>query len=467
MSAGTGRTPDLAALTGVRSGKRSYYRAFLRSDERMQQAVRAMDSISRALVRTVEGPRALLEEVARAAAEHLAAEWTILALADGHLPGARPRFVVIGHDGRVVGDEEELPGIARRELGAIRAGHATGAPGTARWVRVPMTLNNVMIGSLVGLHGLADDPEPGDLSVMRILANEAAVALHTSEQYQAGLAQHRRAQRLYDEVGARERDLDQRTRELRQAEERLLVARQRELVDHERHRIARELHDSVTQFVLSAGMSVEVARGETEALGPAGERIGELLRTARQLTQDAVEQLRRAIYALHQPQRDTVSSLPELLHEVAEHHRPHLDVTVRVEGEVSPMPAEAKHDIARAVGEALFNVATHAEATRAVLRLRYRTHELYVGVADDGRGDPGLLARNLRVERGTSADGRHRGLANIEARVKEVGGTVAFRRSHLGGVRVELRVPMPIVDRGRGTISGLIEAPSSPSRRNP
>ena len=141
--------PDLAALTGVRSGKRSYYRAFLRSDERMQQAVRAMDSISRALVRTVEGPRALLEEVARAAAVHLAAEWTILALADGHLAGARPRFIIVGHDGRVVGDEEELPGVVRRELGAIRAGHATGAPGPARWVRVPMTLESVMIGSLV------------------------------------------------------------------------------------------------------------------------------------------------------------------------------------------------------------------------------------------------------------------------------------------------------------------------------
>ena len=59
---------DLATLTGVRSGKTSYYRAYVRSDERMQDAVRAMDSISRALVRTVEGPRGLLEEVVRAAA---------------------------------------------------------------------------------------------------------------------------------------------------------------------------------------------------------------------------------------------------------------------------------------------------------------------------------------------------------------------------------------------------------------
>lgn len=465
MTADVGRVPDLAALTGVRSGKRSYYPAYVRSNERMQRAVRAMDSISRALVRTVEGPRGLLEEVARAAAEHLAAEWTILALADGHLTGARPRFLIVGGDGQVVPDEAEVPAHVRRELGAIRAGHATGAPGPARWVRVPMTLESVMIGSLVGLHGLRDDPEPGDLSVLRILANEAAVALHTSEQYQAGLVQHRRAQRLYDEVAARERDLEQRTRELRQAEERLLVARQRELVDHERHRIARELHDSVAQFVLSAGMSVELARGECEALGADGERIEELLCTAKRLTQDAVEQLRRAIYALHQPQRDTVSSLPELLHEVAEHHRPHLDVAVRVEGEVCPMQADAKHDIARAVGEALFNVAIHADATRAVLRVRYRKHELYVSVADDGKGDPGLLARQLRIERGGSPDGRHRGLANIESRIGDLGGSVAFRRSQLGGVRVELRIPLPIAERAPGTIGGLIGPPAPTENR--
>lgn len=459
MSAGARHVPDLAVLTGVRSGKRSYYPAYVRSNERLQRAVRAMDSISRALVRTVEGPRALLEEVARAAAEHLAAEWMILGLADGHLPGARPRFLVVGPDGHVVPAGAEVPAHVRRELGAIRAGHATGAPGPARWVRVPMTLESARIGSLVGLHGLKDEPEPSDLSVLRILANEAAVALHTSEQYQAGLAHRRRAQRLYDEVAARERDLEQRTRELSQAEERLLVARQRELVDHERHRIARELHDSVAQFVWSAGMSVELARGECEALGYGGERVQELLSTAKQLTQDAVEQLRRAIYALHQPHRDTVSSLPELLHEVAEHHRPHLDVAVRVEGEVCPMQADIKHDIARAVGEALFNVAIHADATRAVLRLRYRKHELFVSVADDGQGEPALLARQLRLERGGSVDGRHRGLANIESRISELGGSVVFRRSQLGGVRVELRVPLPISDRGRGTIGGLIEAP--------
>ncbi|WP_237111757.1 histidine kinase [Nocardioides sp. WS12] len=461
MSPGEAPAPptdhDLATLTGVRSGKRSYYRAYVRSDERMQRAVRAMDSISRGLVRTVEGPRGLLEQVARAAAEHLTADWLILGLADGQLPAARPRFLVVdGVADAVVDDEARLPANVRRELGAVRAGHATRAPNDASWVRVPMTLSGERIGSLVGLHGLQDDPEPGDLSVLRILANEAAVALHTSEQYQAGLALHRRAQHLYDETAAQARDLAQRTTELRLAEERLQVAHQRELLDHERHRIARELHDSVTQYVLAAGMSVELARGIAADEGR-GEIEGTLA-TAKDLSARAVDQLRRAIYALHQPQSDVVRSLPELLQEVSEHHRPHLLVTVRVEGDAILLSADADHDIARAVGEALFNVATHADASRAVVRLRYRPDELFVSVADDGGGDPTVLARLLRMERGPSVDGRHRGLVNIECRVTELGGSIAFRRARIGGVRVEMRIPLPLGAQRPGIIAGLVRA---------
>ena len=454
MASGAHR-PDLATLTGVRSGKRSYYRAYVRSDERMERAVRAMDSISRALVRTVEGPRGLLEEVVRAAAAHLDARWTLLALSDGHLRGARPRFVACDESGVAIDDEERLPAFVRRELGAVRAGHHLPAVTDDGWVSVPMTLEGRRIGSLVARHGLPDQPEPGDLSVLRILANQAAVSLHTSEQYQAGMALHRRAQLLYDEATAQSRDLAARTAQLRQVEQRLQLAHQRELIDTERHRIARELHDSVAQYVLSAGMAVELARGDAEQHGVGS--VVEQLMIAKTLSQEAVEQLRRAIYALHQSHSDTVSTLPELVHAVTDQHQSQLSVQVRTHGEPQPLPADADHEIARAVGEALFNVASHARATKAAVQLRYRTDMLLVAVSDDGCGDPKELRRLLGIERCMPADGRHRGLANIESRMAELGGQVAFRRSRLGGVRVELRLPLPMETPGRpATIAGLV-----------
>src|SRR6478752_6422855 len=428
--------PDLSVLTGVRSGKRSYYREYRRSDERMQSAVRAMDSISRALVRTVEGPRGLLEEVARAASDHRDAEWTLLALADGHLAGARPRFIAIAANGVAYIDEVGLPAYVAAELGDVRSGQQRTddtVDRVDRWVRVPMTLEGDTVGALAAVHRLPEGPEPSDVSVLRILANQAAVSLHTSQQYQSGLALHRRAQQLYDEATEQAQDLAVRTAELRDVETRLHVARQREVIDAERHRIARELHDSVTQYVLSAGMAVEVARGDAEGLGAPGSRILEGLTTAKLLSQEAVEQLRRAIYALHQPHRDTVSTLPELLHEVAHQHKPHLQVQLRVEGDVIALSNDADHEIARTVGEALFNVATHAQATRAIVRLRYRPDQITVSVADDGEGDPTELSRKLRLERATMVDGRHRGLANMESRVSDLGGSLAFRRARLGG----------------------------------
>ncbi|MTD15494.1 GAF domain-containing protein [Nakamurella sp. YIM 132087] len=414
----------------------------------MQHTVRALDSISRALVRTVEGPRSLLEEIARAACEHLAAPWVLLGLCDGALLRARPRFVAVDGRGDAWEDEGRLMQTVRLELGAIRAGLSRPARSDSPWVRVPMTLEGKLVGGLVAMHGLPTAPEPGDLSVLRVLANQAAVALHTSDQYQAGLELHRRAQQLYDEATAQALDLTARTNELRRTELRLAAAHQRELLDGERHRIARELHDSVSQYVLSAGMAVEIARGEAAAVGPAASGITRELDRAKGLTQEAIQQLRDAIYALHHATSgEAPASLSDLLSELTAHYRPRLHVQVKVEGspgDPAPLDAAADHDLARIAGEALFNIANHSSADRAVVRLRYRADQVVLTVADDGKGDPVALSRLLRLERQAVADGRHRGLANMATRAEKLGGTLAFRRARLGGVRVEVRIPLPL-----------------------
>jgi hypothetical protein len=48
---------DLDQLTGIRSGKPSFYVEYLASAERLRRVIHALDRISRALVRTTEGPR--------------------------------------------------------------------------------------------------------------------------------------------------------------------------------------------------------------------------------------------------------------------------------------------------------------------------------------------------------------------------------------------------------------------------
>lgn len=457
------RPPDLESLTGVRSGKRSYYRELVRSDERLARAVTAMDSISRALVRTVEGPRGLLEEVVRAAQEHWSADWAVLALAQGALPGSRPRFIARDVAGDVWTGALKLPDAVGDEVRRLSEHGSPSAPGPAegagRWVRVPMELEGTTIGGLAVYHRHTGGEVAEDLAVLRILASQAAVSLHTSEQYQAGLVLHRRAQQLNDQTAIQARFLAERTAALHAAERQLVVAGQRQLVDEERHRIARELHDTVSQQVLSVGMAVELARRDAQLIG--AEAILAQLSTARDLAATAVEQLRQAIYALHQPHSDTVRTLPELLEALLEQHVGSFETALRVEGDAVELPEGVHHELTRAVAEALFNAAVHAGAHRVVVRVRYRPKLLMVTVADDGTGDPLALRRHLRVSARGAGDGRHRGLANMQDRLVRLGGTIGFRRARLGGVRVELRLPLPVRGEVADLVGQLIRTPSA------
>ncbi|NBM19490.1 sensor histidine kinase [Streptomyces sp. GC420] len=443
---GRGRqAADLGALTGLRSGKRSFYPAYVRSMERLEHTVEALDGISRALVRSAEGPRALVEAVVRTAAEHLQARWLLLALADGALRVARPRFLLYADD-VLIDDEARLPAEAREHLEVLRARPwEAGAPARGRgWVRAPMTLDDEPVGGIAAQPGAGVEVAETDLAVLRVLANQAAVALHNSYLFHAATALRGRTEQLSEAAEKQARDLAARSAELAEAQTRLLDAMQRQALDDERHRIARELHDSVTQYVLSAGMTVEVCRAELEALGgPAGDIAGRLA-TAKDLNRYAVERLRAAIYALHHTSHEPTGPLPVLLERLSTVHlTTDLDVRVRVEGSPVPLPPQAEQSILRLTGEALFNSATHGKAGRALVRLRYLPEAVVLTVSDNGTGDPAQLRHALRLSRAADLSGRHRGLANMVARAEEMGGRLSIRRSGMGGVLLRVEIPLP------------------------
>lgn len=416
---------DLATLTGIRSGKPSYYPAYLSSTERLERVIHALDRISRALVRTVEGPGTLVRSVVQAAADHLSAECVLFAVADGALPDAELRHLVVGPDGGEVADLDALPETVRTHLRAARAGtlHLHPPHAVAQHIHVPVTLDGQVVGAFVAWAGPARDIDATDLSVLRILAGQTAAALLNSSLFQ-------RSEQLYAEASRQADDLAARHAELQRTQEQLLAAQQRELLDSERHRIARELHDSVTQYALSAGMHIEVCRAEVADPG-----LRERLQVAKDLTRSAVEQLRSAIYALNRTGVDDRATLPAMLSELATVHLPdELRVDVRVEGAPAALPGEAEQSLLRVAGEALFNTAMHARATRAVVRLAYRGDRLVLSVADDGSGDPETVRRTLRLTSAGDLDGRHRGLANMAARARQLGGAFTVRRARLGGL---------------------------------
>ncbi|WP_235875188.1 MadS family sensor histidine kinase [Saccharopolyspora aridisoli] len=448
MSGGAGTSggdfgDDLGVLTGLRSGKRSFYPEYVRSAERLECAVQALDRISRALVRTVEGPRTLVEAVVRAAAEHLQADRLLLGIADGALRAARPRFLLLDH-GELVDDEDRLPAEAQDQLDVIRTRpwEVELAPDGPGWVRAPMTLDDEPVGGIVGWPGDVQVADT-DLAIMRVLANQAAVAVHNSFLFHAAAQLRGRTEQLSEAAAQQARDLAARNAELQETQRRLVEAMQRQALDDERHRIARELHDTVTQYVLSAGMTVEVCRSELAEMGPEAQHVAEKLAPAKGLTQQAVERLRAAIYALHHGAEEPPGSLPILLKQLSTVHlSSELKVEVRVAGSPAPLRPEDESSILRLTGEALFNVVSHAGATRAVVQLVYQPEQLRLTISDDGTGDPAQLRRSLKLSSATDLAGRHRGLANMAARAQELGGTLGIRRSRMGGVALQLRVPL-------------------------
>lgn len=442
--------PDLDLLTGIRSGKPSFYVEYLASAERLRRVIHALDRISRALVRTTEGPGTLVRSVAEAASEHLTAHWVVFALADGALPEASPRHLVLGPDLAEVpvDGDGELPPFVLRHLQAVRRGDhdesdldvgaGDGAPSDPNphdphHLHVPVLLDGTVVGEIVAWTGEERRIDATDASVLRVLASQTAAALQNS-------ALHQRTLRLYDDASRHAEDLAARNEQLQRTRDALTVARQREVLDSERHRIARELHDSVTQYALSAGMQIEVVRSEIR-----DERQRERLETAKQLTRRAVEQLRSAIYALNHSGEHGHRSLPAMLEELSTVHMPSdLRVEVRIEGRPVSLPSAAERSLFRVAGEALFNAAVHAEATVAVVRLSFRKDRLVLSVADDGTGDPERVRRSLRVSAANDLDGSHRGLANMAERAREFGGVLQVQRARQGGIRVQVSVPLPI-----------------------
>jgi len=432
-------TTDLDRLTGLRSSKGSFYPEFRLTAQRLDRVVAALDTISRALVQTADGPENLVRAVAEAARANLDADWVLLALADGALPEASVRHLILDADGIAYAFEgmsgardpgRHLPDEVLNRLNDILRGQLAQfrLPVIERQhAHVPIELDGQVIGAFAAWTPRQRNLDSTDGMVMRILASQTAVALQNSALFAKSVTLLAQSEARNAELLATQRELD--------------AVQRHQLLDSERHRIARELHDSVAQTVLSAGMQIEVCRREVEIYSAATEFTGRL-DLAKDLARSATEQLRSAIYALNHPGNAHRSSLSEMLDQLATVHMPEdLRVTLRVNGPECELPSDVEHDLLRIAGEALFNTAMHGHASRAIVRLSYSATAVSLSISDDGTGDPEKMRLMLRMAEAADFDGRHRGLANMCARAREHGGTLEVRSSRIGGVRVVARIP--------------------------
>lgn len=209
--------------------------------------------------------------------------------------------------------------------------------------------------------------------------------------------------------------------------------------EQERRLLARALHDNVIQQVLAARLAIEWCLAEV----PAGSPVHAKLDHARQLTGITARELRSWLQTLTGPPGRDDEDLPDTLRHLLAIPPTHdLDLSVEVTGRPVRLPAAVCRSLSCAASECVFNAARHASARRAVIRLRYGPGVLVLSVADDGHGDPEVIREIIRSHP-AALGGCHFGLADLACLAEEMGGTIRVSRSDLGGIAVELLVPMP------------------------
>jgi signal transduction histidine kinase len=152
------------------------------------------------------------------------------------------------------------------------------------------------------------------------------------------------------------------------------------------------------------------------------------LAQARDHVAQARQDLRELSAGLH-PRELTTGGLAEALAALAQRAPCPVDVEVHA----PPLPEEMQIATYYLCSEALANVAKHARATRAAVRVTVEGGQLVVTVSDDGIGGADPTAGS--------------GLIGLADRVHALGGTLNVASAAGGGTRI---VACMALDRGRG-----------------
>jgi signal transduction histidine kinase len=206
----------------------------------------------------------------------------------------------------------------------------------------------------------------------------------------------------------------------------------------ERARIAREMHDVVAHSLSVVIAQADGGRYAAEADPPAATRaLDQISATGRQALTDMralLGVLREDGAQEYAPQPD-IAAIKQL---VADVQASGLDVDLIVEGSPVPMPAGPQLAAYRIVQESLTNVLKHAgPASRAWVRLQWRTDALEVAVLDDGRGAAAAVAE----ADGPVPAGSGHGLLGMRERAELHGGRLTAAPRHGGGFGVHAVLP--------------------------
>ncbi len=225
---------------------------------------------------------------------------------------------------------------------------------------------------------------------------------------------------------ARSRQMEE---ELRLLSRQLLTAQ-----EEERRKISRELHDVITQTL--TGINVRLAALKAESNASTKELQRKITSTQR-LVERSVDIVHRFARELRPTLLDDFGLIPAL-HSFMKSFTEDtgVRVTLTTFAEIELLDGEKRTMLYRVAQEALTNVARHAHASRAEMRIEKREAIIRMEITDDGRGF---------VVDGITSTKRHNrlGLLGMRERVEMTGGTFCVESSP--GKHTTLRVEIPVI----------------------
>jgi two-component system sensor histidine kinase UhpB len=202
----------------------------------------------------------------------------------------------------------------------------------------------------------------------------------------------------------------------------------------ERQRIARELHDATGQSLTAIALGL---RGVESMLSRDPTVAGEQIKELSSFGSQALGELRRIIADLRPSQLDDLGLVAALQWYIQEFKKRYgLPTELVITGERRRLPAEYETVLFRITQEALTNVARHAQATQATVKLEIYPAQVWITIQDDGCGfEPKKVLHNNRPPTGW-------GLLGIQERTLLLGGQCEIT-SELGrGTRIQIKVPL-------------------------
>ncbi len=201
--------------------------------------------------------------------------------------------------------------------------------------------------------------------------------------------------------------------------------------EEERRHLSVELHDEVAQLLAHLALMLDQAATKLRAGRLDADGLAEPVLAAHEL----VRRVRTSASELNPPVLDDLGlgpALTWLVHRVRE--RTGLSIALRLPERLTRFSERCEVTAFRIVQEALTNVEKHAWASTVRVALAVNAQELWLEVADDGRGFEATLAASRGGQAGL-------GIVGMKYRARLLGGECHFE-SGRDGTRVAVRLPL-------------------------